>query len=70
VNRKRRKEAEQEAEAQRLKDEKEKEVQRLREQQEKATDRQADIDALRAKRAMEERDRKDRLREKMEAEKS
>ena len=58
VNKKRRKEAEQEAEAQRLKDEKEKEVQRLREQQEKATDRQADIDALRAKRAMEERDRK------------
>ena len=54
----------------RLKEEKEKEVQRLREQQEKATDRQADIDALRAKRAMEEADRKDRAREKREAEKT
>lgn len=69
VNKKIRKEAEAAAEAQRLKDEKEKEVQRLREQQEKATDRQADIDALRAKRAMEDADRKARLREKREAEK-
>ncbi len=37
----------------RLKDEKEREVQRLREMQEKAQDRQAELDALRAKRAME-----------------
>ena len=37
----------------RLKDEKEKEIQRLRELQEKADDRQAELDAIRAKRAME-----------------
>ena len=37
----------------RLKDEEEKEIQRLRELQEKADDRQAELDAIRAKRAME-----------------
>ena len=69
VNAKIKKEAEAQAELGRLKAEREKEVQRLREQQEKATDRQADIDALRAKRAMEDADRKARLREKRELEK-
>jgi hypothetical protein len=52
-----------------IKEEKEKEVQRLRELQEKAADRQADIDALRAKRAFEEGERNARLREKLEMEK-
>ena len=56
-------------EAQRVKDEKEKEIQRLREMQEKAADRQAEIDALRAKRAFEEGERQARLREKLEQEK-
>jgi len=37
--------------------------------QEKAADRQADIDALRAKRAFEEGERQARLREKLEFEK-
>jgi hypothetical protein len=54
---------------QRQKDEKEREIQRLRELQEKASDRQAEIDALRAKRAFEEGERQARLREKLEAEK-
>lgn len=45
------------AEEKRLKDEKEMEIQRLREMQEKAADRQAEIDALRAKRAFEEGER-------------
>ena len=45
------------AEEKRLKDEKEMEIQRLRELQEKAADRQAEIDALRAKRAFEEGER-------------
>ena len=50
-------------------EEKEKELQKLREQQEKAADRQADIDALRAKRAFEEGERKARTHEKMQFEK-
>lgn len=37
--------------------------------QEKAADRQADIDALRAKRAFEEGERQARLREKLEHQK-
>jgi len=41
-------------------EEKEKELQKLREQQEKAADRQADIDALRAKRAFEAGEREAR----------
>lgn len=45
------------AEEKRMKDEKEQEIQRLRELQEKAADRQAEIDALRAKRAFEEGER-------------
>lgn len=56
-------------EAQRVKDEKEREIQRLRELQEKAADRQAEIDALRAKRAFEEGERQARERERMEHEK-
>ena len=63
------KEYEQQLEAQRIKDEKEREIQRLREMQEKAADRQAEIDALRAKRAFEEGERQARLREKLEQEK-
>ena len=51
------KEYEAQLEAARIKDEKEKEIQRLRELQEKAADRQAEIDALRAKRAFEEGER-------------
>ena len=63
------KEYEQQVEAQRIKDEKEREIQKLRELQEKAADRQAEIDALRAKRAFEEGERQARLREKLEHEK-
>lgn len=63
------KEFEAQLEAQRKKDEKEREIQRLREMQEKAADRQAEIDALRAKRAFEEGERQARLREKLEQDK-
>lgn len=56
-------------EAQRIKDEKEREIQRLRELQEKAADRQAEIDALRAKRAFEEGERQARERERLEHQK-
>ena len=49
-----------------MKEEKEREIQRLRELQEKAADRQAEIDALRAKRAFEEGERMAREREKHE----
>jgi len=62
------KEAEYLAEQKRIKDEKEREVQRLRELQEKAYDRQADLDLLRAKRAMELADRQAREKERKEAE--
>jgi len=57
------------AEKIRQKEEKELEVQRLREMQEKASDRQADIDAIRAKRSQEEADRALRERERRESEK-
>ena len=56
-------------EERRIKEEKEYEIQRLREMQEKAADRQAEIDALRAKRAFEEGERQFRAKEKAEAEK-
>jgi len=62
------KEAEYLAEQKRIKDEKEREVQRLRELQEKAFDRQAEIDALRAKRATELADRQAREKDRKEAE--
>lgn len=52
-----------------IREEKEKEIQKLREMQEKAADRQADIDALRAKRAFEEGERNARKREVLENEK-
>lgn len=51
------------AEAKRIRDEKEQEIQRLREMQERAADRQGEIDALRAKRAFEEGERKARTEE-------
>ena len=56
------------AEQRRIKEEKEREVQRLRELQEKAQDRQAEIDALRAKRAFEESERIARDKERKELE--
>jgi len=62
------KEAEYVAEQKRIKDEKEREVQRLRELQEKASDRQSEIDALRAKRATELADRQAREKDRKEAE--
>ena len=52
-----------------IRDDKEKEIQKLREMQEKAADRQADIDALRAKRAFEAGERDARKREVLENEK-
>jgi hypothetical protein len=64
-----RREAEQQAEEQRIKDEKERETQKLREMQEKAADRQADIDALRAKRAFEQGERDARNKERLANEK-
>ena len=51
------------AEERRVKAQKEFEVQKLRELQEKAQDRQAEIDALRAKRAFEEGERQSRSKE-------
>ena len=53
----------------RIREEKEREVQKLRELQEKAADRQADIDALRAKRAVEQGEREDRVKAKLAVEK-
>lgn len=61
-------EEEQQAELKRVQAEKEKEVQRLRELQEKAQDRQAEIDALRAKRAFEKSERLARDKERKELE--
>lgn len=61
-------EEEREIEKRRLQEEKEKEVQRLRELQERAADRQSEIDALRAKRAFEEQERKHREKERQERE--
>eukprot|EP01016_Furgasonia_blochmanni_P038727 TRINITY_DN4714_c0_g2_i1.p2 TRINITY_DN4714_c0_g2~~TRINITY_DN4714_c0_g2_i1.p2 ORF type:complete len:228 (+),score=74.06 TRINITY_DN4714_c0_g2_i1:649-1332(+) len=63
-----RKEAEYANEQRRIKEEKEREVQRLREMQEKANDRQAEIDAIRARRAWEENERNAREKERREAE--
>merc|ERR1719272_1750491 len=63
------KEAEHAEELKRLKDEKEREITRLRELQEKAADRQSEIDGLRAKRAMENAERKAREGEMKVAEK-
>lgn len=57
------------AEERRIKEEKELEVTRLRALQEKAADRQAEIDALRAKRAFEEGERQTRAKEKADHEK-
>jgi len=56
-------------EEKRKQEEKEKEIQRLRELQEKANDRQAEIDALKAKRAYEEGERIARERDRQEVEK-
>ena len=53
-------------EAKRLKDEKERETQKLREQQEKASNRQEEIDAVRAQRAFEQSERDARMREKLQ----
>jgi hypothetical protein len=62
------KEEQRAAEERRMKEEKELEIQRLRELQERAADRQGEIDALRAKRAFEEGERKARREEKEKAE--
>lgn len=62
------KEAEYEAEQKRIKEEKELQTAKLREQQEKANDRQAEIDALKAKRAFEKADRESREKERLEVE--
>lgn len=61
-----RKEEEEYAEKKRLQDEKEKEVQKLREKQERFKDKQAELDAIRAKRAYEEYERAAREKEKNE----
>ena len=53
----------------RVREEKEREVQKLRDLQEKAADRQADIDALRAKRAFEKHERDCRDKEKLKHQK-
>lgn len=62
------KDAEYQAELKRIQDEKERDVQRLRDLQEKASDRQSEIDALRAKRAAELADRQAREKERREME--
>lgn len=64
-----RKEFERLADEKASRDERERETQKLREQQEKVADRQADIDAIRARRAMEDFDRGERLKEKLKREK-
>lgn len=61
---KERREQEVQEEQLRIKAEKEKEIARLRSQQEKAQDKQAELDALRARRAQEAYDREWRQREK------
>lgn len=53
-------------EKKRIRDEKEKETQRLREKQEKFQDKQLELDALRAKRAFEDEERKSREKAKSE----
>ena len=62
------KEEAQAAEERLIKAEKELEIQRLRELQERAADRQGEIDALRAKRAFEDGERRARREEKEKAE--
>jgi hypothetical protein len=59
-------EAERVAEENAVRAEKEREVQKLRDMQQRAQDRQADIDALRAKRAFEEGERLAREKERKE----
>lgn len=54
------------AEKKRVREEKEREVQKLRERQERAQDKQAELDAIRAKRAYEETERNAREKEKLE----
>lgn len=66
---KQQREYEAQMEAKRIQDEKEKETQKLRDQQEKASNRQEEIDAVRAKRAFEQSERDARNREKLEQEK-
>ena len=51
-----------------MNEEKEREVAKLRALQEKAQDKQSEIDALRAKRAFEEAERNERLKEQRELE--
>ncbi len=60
------KEEEEAEEKRRIREEKEKEVQKLREKQERAKDKQAELDAVRAKRAYEEAERAAREKEKNE----
>jgi hypothetical protein len=60
------KEEEDQAEKKRVREEKEREVQKLRERQERAQDKQAELDAIRAKRAYEEAERNAREKEKSE----
>jgi len=62
------KEADYQREQERIKDMKEKEIIKLRKLQEKAADRQAEVDAIRAKRASEQADRLAREKEKRDAE--
>eukprot|EP01063_Lacrimia_lanifica_P018038 TRINITY_DN25000_c0_g1_i1.p2 TRINITY_DN25000_c0_g1~~TRINITY_DN25000_c0_g1_i1.p2 ORF type:complete len:500 (+),score=276.93 TRINITY_DN25000_c0_g1_i1:58-1500(+) len=57
------------AEQERIRNEKELEIARLRSLQEKAQDKQAELDALRARRAQEANEREHRQKEKAEAEK-
>lgn len=62
-------EYERQEEEKRIKMEKEREVEKLRAMQEKAADRQAEIDALRAKRSFEAQERQARQIEKLNMEK-
>ena len=62
---KQQREYEAQMEAQRIQNEKEKETQKLRDQQEKASNRQEEIDMVRAKRAFEQSERDARAREKL-----
>ena len=60
------KEEEEYKERKRIQEEKEREVQKLREKQEKAIDKQAELDAMRAKRAYEQSEREARIKEENE----
>lgn len=70
IKEKERREQEIQDEQRRIKAEKEKEIARLRSQQEKAQDKQAELDALRARRAQEALEREWRQREKEAAAKA